>query len=95
MIFIGVILLTLGIILQLAAWIVQVTEAFKVHVGWGLASVLGFFVLGGIPNLIFCVANIKERYHPLLMWVGSILPILIGGLILLSELGLQFIPPPG
>lgn len=87
---VGLLLLVIGVILHLAAWIVQIVDAFKASTGWGLASLFGAIFLGGIPNLIFCLAKIKERWVPLAMLAGSFPPILVGAMIAAAEAGLIF-----
>ncbi len=89
MLVVGVILILLGIILNLGAYIAQIADAFKTHVGWGLISVLGFFALGGIPNFIYILTNLKERHPPLVMWLGSWIPIIVGVLIFVGEMLVQ------
>ncbi len=86
MLIVGGILILLGVVLNLGAWIAQIVDAFKAGVGWGLISLLGFFVLLGIPNVLFILLDFKERHPPMVMWFGSLVPLAVGGLIVGGEL---------
>lgn len=91
MLYVGVALLIVGLLLHLAAFIAQIVDAFKASAAWGLISIVGLF-LGGIPNLIFCLANIKERWVPLAMYFGSYPPIVVGAIMTAVEFGLMQLP---
>jgi hypothetical protein len=82
---IAVLLIAIGTIVTFVGWIMSIIEGFRAHAGWGFANILGGLCLFYIPQLIFILTKISDRWPLLVLILGGILPSAIGFAILFFE----------
>lgn len=82
---IGFALVAIAILITLTAWIVSTIEGFKVHVGWGLFNLVGSLCLFPLPQIIFSVLKLDERWPLLVLTLGGLLPAVAGLFLLIVE----------
>lgn len=86
----GVALLSLGAILALAGGIWGIVAGFKKGALWGIAMLVGFLTgLQILAWLIFAIKHFEDSYPSFLMHLGGLVPMMIGGGIMLFELFLK------
>jgi len=83
----GSLMILLGVALGLAAFVMQIIDAFNTSTGWGLISVIGFLFLSGLPNLIYILVGFKERWPPLVIWLCSLPPFVCGAVLIARSEG--------
>jgi len=76
----GLGLMIVGAILTLAGYIWWLVEMFKTKVIWGV----GGFILAPVM-LIWLAMDFKERYQPAVMWLGGLIPLIVGLFIFATE----------
>jgi hypothetical protein len=80
---IGFALVAIAILIALTAWIVSTIEGFKVNVGWGLFNLA--VCLFPVPQLIFSLTKLGDRWPLLILTVGCVIPAVAGLFLLFVE----------
>lgn len=88
---IGATLIGISSILSLVAVVISIKQGFEEGTAWGLANLFGFLCLGLIPNLIFSLMDLKHRSEPLVIYLGCVIPILIGAYLIFTGMMVQSI----
>ena len=77
-------LMGVSAVIVLIAIIMGIIQGFKVHPAWGIANILGI-CLFLLPQIIFSLAKLDERWPLLIMVLGGLIPLAIGATMLFFE----------